>query len=61
MIAQREAFGNTLVELARTNRRGVSLDVDLSTSTRTDIIAETLPESFFQMGIAEQNMFGVAA
>ena len=61
MIAQRDAFGNTLVELGRNNRRVVSLDGDLATSTRMDIIAETLPENFFQMGIAEQNMFGVAA
>ncbi len=61
MIAQREAFGKTLVELARNNPRVVGLDGDLATSTRMDILAETLPENFFQMGIAEQNMFGVAA
>lgn len=61
MIAQRDAFGNTLVELARADRRVICLDGDLATSTRADILAETMPERYFQMGIAEQNMFGVAA
>lgn len=61
MISQRVAFGETLVDLAREDRRIICLDGDLATSTRADILAETLPERYFQMGIAEQNMFGVAA
>jgi transketolase len=61
MIAQREAFGETLLALARENPRVVCLDGDLATSTRADILAESFPERYFQMGIAEQNMFGVAA
>ena len=61
LIAQRDAFGETLLELARMDPRVVCLDGDLATSTRADIIAEAFPERYFQMGIAEQNMFGVAA
>src|SRR5688500_17908730 len=59
--AQREVFGNTLVELADLYSKMVVLDGDLANSTRTDIIAMKRPERFFQMGIAEQNMVGVAA
>lgn len=59
--AQREVFGNTLVELADLYPKMVVLDGDLANSTRTDIIAMKRPERFFQMGIAEQNMVGVAA
>jgi transketolase len=61
MIAQRVAFGETLVELANHDPRLLVLDGDLATSTRADIFAEAYPDRFFQMGIAEQNMFGVAA
>jgi len=61
MIAQRITFGETLVELADRDPRVVVLDGDLGTSTRADIFAEAYPDRFFQMGLAEQNMFGVAA
>jgi len=61
MIAQRVAFGETLTELAAKHPRLVVLDGDLGTSTRVDMFAEAYPDRFFQMGIAEQNMFGVAA
>lgn len=61
MIAQRVAFGETLVELAAQDPRLVVLDGDLGTSTRVDLFAEAYPDRFFQMGVAEQNMFGVAA
>jgi len=61
MIAQRIAFGETLIELADRDPRVVVLDGDLGTSTRADIFAEAYPDRFFQMGLAEQNMFGVAA
>ncbi len=59
--AQRVAFGETLVELIDKNPRVVVLDGDLANSTRADIVAEQRPERFFEMGIAEQNMMGVAA
>ena len=57
----RLAFGQQLVELGMRDRRGVVLDGDLGNSTRTDVFADHLSEPFFQIGIAEQNMIGVAA
>lgn len=59
--SQRETLGHTLVELADRTDRVVVLDGDLATSTRTDIFAAAHPGRFLQMGIAEQNMVGVAA
>ncbi len=59
--ALRVAFGETLTELANDDPRIVVLDGDLGSSTRVDIFEEAHPERFFQMGIAEQNMLGVAA
>jgi len=59
--AQRIAFGETLVELIDQNPRVLVLDGDLANSTRADIVAEQRPDHFFEMGIAEQNMMGVAA
>ena len=61
MKATREAWAETLVELARTNPDVLVLDADLATSTRADAFARAYPERFFEMGIAEQNMVGVAA
>ena len=57
----REAYGNTLVELGRQNPDIVALDADLSRSTRTRAFAREFPERFFDCGIAEQNMIGIAA
>ncbi len=50
-----------MVELASQDSRVVCLDGDLATSTRTDMLFKAHPDRFFMMGIAEQNMFGVAA
>lgn len=61
LVAQREVFGKTLVELADLYPKLVLLDGDLANSTRTDILALARPDRFFPMGIAEQNMVGVAA
>lgn len=61
MISQRDAYGKALVELGGLNSRIVALDGDLAPSTKTDLFADAYPDRFFQMGIAEQNMFGVAA
>jgi transketolase len=57
----REVFGETVTELARDDRRIVMLDGDLGSSTRAQIFEDAYPERYFQMGIAEQNMLGVAA
>ncbi|HEX9352343.1 MAG TPA: transketolase C-terminal domain-containing protein [Streptosporangiaceae bacterium] len=60
MKAQRQVWGETLAELAGTDHRLVVLDADLATSTRADIVADAHPDSFIQVGIAEQNMVGMA-
>lgn len=60
-IATREAYGKALSELAKTNKNVVVLDADLSKSTKTADFKAVAPERFFNMGIAEGNMMGVAA
>jgi transketolase len=57
----REAYGKTLVELGRQNPDIVVLDADLSKSTMTAFFAREFPNRFFNCGIAEQNMIGIAA
>ena len=57
-IATREAYGKAL---ANTNENVVVLDADLSKSTKTADFKAVAPERFFNMGIAEGNMMGVAA
>ena len=60
-IATREAYGKALAALANTNENVVVLDADLSKSTQTADFKAVAPERFFNMGIAEGNMMGVAA
>lgn len=57
----RDVFGAALVDLGRVNPDVVVLDGDLANSTRADRFAEAYPDRFLEMGLAEQNMFGVAA
>lgn len=59
--ATREAFGATLVDLAREGVDVVAVEADLSKSTTTATFADAFPERFFNVGIAEQNMIDVAA
>lgn len=59
--ALREAWGNQLVALAADHPDLVVLDGDLANSTRADIFAAAVPDRFLEMGIAEQNLLGVAA
>jgi transketolase len=59
--APRDAFGRTLVELGYEYPDIVALDADLATSTKMVYFANEFPQRFFQMGVAEQNMVGVAA
>lgn len=61
MIATRDAYGKTLLEMGKENPDVVVLDADLSGSTKTSLFAKEFPERFFNMGIAESNMVGVAA
>jgi transketolase len=59
--AIRDVWAETLIELAATNPDLLVLDGDLGTSTRADRFAAAWPDRFFQMGIAEQNLVGLAA
>ncbi|HEX9977782.1 MAG TPA: transketolase C-terminal domain-containing protein [Acidimicrobiia bacterium] len=59
--ALRFVFGETVAELGETDPRIVVLDGDLGSSTGADIFEKAHPDRYFQMGIAEQNMLGVAA
>jgi transketolase len=59
--ASRDAFGAALVRLGETHPELVVLDADLSESTRSKEFGKKYPTRFFQMGIAEANMIGVAA
>lgn len=59
--ATREAYGKALAELGRENPNIVVLDGDLSKSTMTKYFAQEFPDRFFNVGIAEANMVGMAA
>ncbi|MCE9581016.1 MAG: transketolase family protein [Planctomycetes bacterium] len=58
--ATREAYGAALVELGRKNPNVVVLDADLSKSTYTGKFGKEFPDRFFNIGIAEANMVGIA-
>jgi len=60
-IATRAAYGKALAELGAERPDIVVLDADLSGSTMSKNFAERFPERFFNMGIAEADMIGVAA
>lgn len=57
----RVAYGETLVELGAMNEKVVVMDADLSGSTKTAMFKKAYPDRFFNAGIAEGNMVGVAA
>lgn len=57
----RNGFGDALLELGKTDPKVVALCGDLVESTRVEKFAKAYPERFFEMGVAEQNMAGVAA
>ena len=59
--ATREAYGTALAELGKLNDRIVALDADLSKSTKSADFQKKFPNRFFNVGIAEQNMMGMAA
>jgi transketolase len=59
--ATRDAYGQAILELGRVNPNIVVLTADLSGSTKVDGFAKEFPDRFFQVGIAEQNMMGIAA
>lgn len=59
--ATREALGETLIELANEGIEVVAVDADLSGSTTTAKFGKSYPDRLINVGIAEQNMIGVAA
>ncbi len=61
MISLREAFGKYLLELAKNRKDFFVLDADVAGGTFTHWFRNAFPNRFVECGIAEQNMFGVAA
>ena len=57
----RSGFGDGLTELGKTNPNVVALCADLTGSLKMNEFAKNHPERFFQVGIAEANMMGIAA
>lgn len=57
----RNAFGEALLELGRENPDIVVVDGDVNNSTRTQDFAQEFPDRFFNLGIAESNLVGVAS
>ena len=60
-IATRQSYGEELAKLGEENEKIVVLDADLSTATKTEIFAKKFPDRFINVGIAEQNLMGIAA
>lgn len=60
-ISMRAAFGEALAELGEKNDKIVAMDADLAHATMTVLFAKKFPERFFNAGIAEANMIGMAA
>ncbi len=61
MCSTREGYGEGLLLLGEKNKKLVVLDADTSCSTKTDIFARRFPHRFFNVGVAEQNLMGIAA
>jgi len=61
MIAIRDAFGAALAELGEKNKDIVVLDADVASSSKSILFGEKFPDRFFNVGIAEANMFAMAA
>ena len=59
--ATREGYGDALVELGKEHEDLLVMDADLAGATRTGTFKKAFPERFFNAGIAEANMVGVAA
>lgn len=60
-IATRESFGKALAELGKKNKDVVVLTADLAGATKTSLFEKEFPERFINVGIAEQNMMGIAS
>jgi len=60
-MATRDAYGKILIKLGEKYENLVVMDADLSGSTKSAAFGKEYPERFFNMGIAEQNLYGTAA
>ena len=60
-IATRQSYGEALADLGEKNENIIVLDADLSNATKTNIFAKKYPNRFINVGIAEQNLLGIAA
>ncbi|MDR3344139.1 MAG: transketolase family protein [Oscillospiraceae bacterium] len=60
-LATRDAYGQALAELGAINPKLIVMDADLAAATKTGVFAKAYPDRFFDAGIAEQNLVGVAA
>lgn len=61
IIATRQSYGEALVELGAEHDDFVVLDADLAAATQTGKFKAAYPDRFFDCGIAEQNLMGIAA
>ncbi|MBI2050589.1 MAG: transketolase family protein [Parcubacteria group bacterium] len=61
MAATRDGYGEALVALGEKNGKVIVLSADLTESTRSKAFAEQFPERFVEVGVAEQNLAGLAA
>ena len=60
-LSTSEYYGKALVDLGRAHPEVVALTADLAKSTKIGEFQQEFPDRFFNVGIAEQNMFGIAA
>ena len=60
-LATRDSYGKALVELADAGKDFVVVDADLAAATKTGTLKKAYPDKFVDIGIAEQNMIGIAA
>ena len=60
-MTAREIYGRTLAYLAETNDKIVGMTADLEKTTAIKFFADKYPDRFYNVGIAEQNMMGIAA
>lgn len=60
-VATRQGYGEGLVKAGKSNKEIVVLCCDLTESTRAQLFKDVFPERFIEVGVAEQNMAGIAA
>lgn len=60
-LPTRDGFGEGLVAVGRVNTRVIALSADLTESIRMEAFAKALPNQFIEVGVAEQNLIGIAS